>query len=183
MTHSEIWLIITQNTTHSKFPRRLLCYLRNSFLGAIFNGDLPLEFACLAEFNHFNMRLYWEWMSLSRHYTYINTKFSGTNICSIRKQTLFEVPRYAGFHCSFNYAPRKNISGESVNSKSTDESTLFMSSWILSFANDKVSLTVFETDSVNRTGRRDLEISQTPRIGAPRIEFVSLLNIYLCLKT
>ena len=35
-----------------------------------------------------------------------------------------------------------------------------MSSWILSFAKDKVSLTVFETDSVDRTGRGDLEIPQ-----------------------
>ena len=41
-----------------------------------------------------------------------------------------------------------------------DESTWLMSSWILSFAKDKVSLTVFETDSVDRTGRGDLEISQ-----------------------
>ena len=49
-----------QNTTHSKFTRRLLCYLRTSFLEEIFNGDLPLGFACLAEFNYFSTSLYWE---------------------------------------------------------------------------------------------------------------------------
>ena len=103
MIHSEIGLIISQNTTHSKFTRRLLCYLRTSFLEEIFNGDLPLGFACLAEFNYFSTSLYWEWMTLIRHCTYINTKFSGTNIRSIRKQTLFEVPRNA------NAAPIRGV--------------------------------------------------------------------------
>ena len=28
----------------------------------------------------------------------------------------------------------------------------------------------------------DFQLKSTPRIGAPRMEFVSLLNIYLCLK-
>ena len=103
MTHSEVWLIITQNTTHSKFTRRQLCYLRTRFLEEIFNGDLPLGFACLAEFNYFSTSLHWEWMTLSRYCTYINTKFSDTNICSMRKQTLFEVPRYA------NAAPIRGV--------------------------------------------------------------------------
>ena len=94
MTHSGIWLIITRNTSHSKFTRRLLCYLRTSFLEEIFNGDLLLGFTWLAEFNYFSSSLYWEWMTLSRHYKYINTKFSDTNICRFRKKTLFQVPRY-----------------------------------------------------------------------------------------
>ena len=42
-------------------------------------------------------------MTLSHHCTYINTKFSCTNVCSIRKQILFEVPRYA------NAAPIRGV--------------------------------------------------------------------------
>ena len=103
LVHQNI-LIISQNITYSKFTRILLCYLRTSFLEEIFNGDLPLGFAYLVEFNYFSTSLYWEWMTLSRHCTYIDTKFSGTNICSIRKQTLvFEVPRYA------NAAPIRGV--------------------------------------------------------------------------